>query len=246
MIKRLLRPLPKFIKDWLNLWLLLICYAGWQNDPSNLWRLFFIAGGVVNAYALIVRRRGGKTYARKRWAEMAYSASRFKIISPDGPNGPPEAEFKFKYAPLPDEYIFRPGHRKELRIPVEVYENLMLRFLKKAQRRQVYALHQNKAKLWSGHESYRPIRSNAILSEKEFTERTRPRFFDDEYFAIMTILAHSGIVIGGTKGQGKSGRLRGDYSPAYYLEIAIRRWGLLTAPPTPHPGFLARGRKLFS
>lgn len=237
MVRQFLRPIPKFAKDWLNLWLLLICLAAWQNDPaSNLWRLFFVAGGIVNAYALVARRRGGITYVRKEWRKMTHVAVGWKEV-PSDDSGRKKFIRRWKAAAPETEFVFY-----GLGIPVPVGETLLLRFMKIAKRRQNNALYRG-GLVWTG-EGYKTIRLNWVLSEEHFTKRVSPRFPEDEYCAILIILGYSRLMTGGRR-QGSSGRLIGDYSPQRYVEIAIHKWIVLTSPP-PRSGLMARGRRLFN
>jgi len=238
MIKRFFRPIPKFITDWFNLWVLLVCYAAWQNDPaSDLWRLFFVAGMIVNSYALVARRAtSGKVYARKRWGEMSHRAVSWREVKTDDPD---RKRFERRWrAAVPDpEFIFR-----GLGLPVPVGETILLRFVKIAKRRQSNALYRG-GLVWTG-AGYKTIRLNWVLSEEHFTKRVSPRFPEDEYYSILIVLGYSRLMTGARR-QGSSGRLVGDYSPQRYVEIAINRWGALISP-APRPGLLARGRRLFN
>lgn len=240
MLKRLTKPAPDLFWDWLylagiaTLGTALIADSAPDCLTPAMW-----AGVGACGWGWLARRLQGQHFdGRRNMRQMSHTATSLRMLRPESGDGPPEYLYKFKHKPLEPEYIFRPGERRELHIPVEIYESGMLRFLIKAKRRQVYALYDGPI-VWTGRANHRKVKINSVLSEKEYTKRTTPRFPEAEFFGMMIILGAVGVIVLGSRGQGKSGYLRGDFAPAQYLEIAIRRWSSLTAP---RPGPLAQSR----
>lgn len=228
MYKALKLPI-NYLADFGLLTAAISCSRWWGESSGGLDSNIYAAGALVSGGWLL-----------SRWIPSLKTRQTFQHIIRQSqglrqvPSGDPDMishRLGFKKPPPSPEFVFKSGSGA-LRLPAEIPQSEMLRFLRIGYGREASARGQRLG-LLKAKDTYQPVKKNAVLSAVEFTKRVRPKFFESEYKAIIKILIFVGLVDPTTLGNGKAPRLFFGLIPLKALEWAMWKWTSILSP-APH------------